>query len=316
MEMLDKISKLEKRWLDKDNWVFTDESKVDLKQVFDKASHDEMMQLAKDIGITSCVGEPVPYLTRLGWRYGVVNQWGSLEHVDVEMHLRCVGREPWQPETYQGNHHLVSKMNSLKAEFDNEIAKARKEFWKEADIPLAMLLDITGAPDPIFTRMLGKCPDCGKDLAITSVEQAVGVLCLKTVDFKDLHPYNTVCVPKNTQVEMKHKKKPKNVVRPEKIQPTELYIQELYSPFFKCLKVGISKDSSKRKNQQERSGMFKHKIVNTFSFESRQQALLLEKRIKSSFERSLCLREWLPDGYTETFKTEDYQSILTMCQGE
>lgn len=314
MKMVDKILKLEKRWLEPDNWVFTNESRSCLKQIFDKATRKEMLQLAEDIGITSCVGEPIPYLTRRGWRYGVVNEQGSLEYVCVEMHLRCAERESRQQENYKNNHHLVSKMNSLKIEFDNEIAKVRKEFWEQADIHLAMLLNITGAPDPIITRMLGTCPNCGKDLAITSVEQAVDVLCLKTVDFKDLHSYPSVCAQEKKHVEMKHKKKPRKVVKREVTKPTELYIQELYSPFFKCLKVGISNNTSNRKKQQEKLGMFKHNIVNVFKFDSREEALEVESKIKSSFERSLCLKEWLPDGFTETFKCEDYESILDMCR--
>jgi hypothetical protein len=65
--------------------------------------------------------------------------------------------------------------------------------------------------------------------------------------------------------------------------------------------------------QQQRFGMFKHNILCIFEFETRQEAVEVEREIKSKFERSICLPEWLPDGWTETFVTEDYQAIVDIC---
>lgn len=86
------------------------------------------------------------------------------------------------------------------------------------------------------------------------------------------------------------------------------YIQKLVSPFYTCLKAGITVNIDRRIKEQSKNSMFKHYLLDSFSGDY-ATIFSLEKEVKKGFNRSLCLKEWLPDGYTETYNLEDYEDI-------
>lgn len=316
----DRIEKLDKEYdEDRGNWYFTEVSRLAIREILSEATKEERTSLARDLGIFSFVGEPIPYLSPNGWEYAVVDRFGDLTLVNIPYHIHSRTSQSHQQVNlfHTTYHHITLGMRSLKEGFEYAVVEMKKRFWEEADIPLALSLGIFGGPHPTFTRMVGKCPACGKDLIIDSVDKAVNVLCLKNTPLDRLHNWDVVCTPKYTN-EKQRKNKPTTPkketinLKPE-TSSCELYIQELYAPFFKCLKVGISNDTKTRLKQQQKMGMFKHKVLRVFKFRTRVEAALAEKKIKDTFQRSICLPEWLPDGHTETFTVEDYQKIVDSC---
>ena len=303
------------------DWVFSTEARVQLEKILTDAGESGRLSMAKEMGITSGVGDPIFYQTTYGWRYAYIDEKWELTSSCVESFLRGAHRRKAQPvvkKTPSHNHELVGMFKSLHRDFEGKLLELRKEFWKRADIKLAVGLRIFGFPDPIFSRMMGCCPLCGEELMINSVEGAVAFLCEKTISLEDIHwKIGAGCLDKNRTstsiVEASLEKAPTVPAPRKKEEKTEVYIQNLSSPFFKCLKVGIAKDTKKRMKQQQRAGMFKHNILCAFEFDSRERAIKVESEIKAAFQRSICLPEWLPDGWTETFLVEDYQKVFDMC---
>ena len=299
------------------DWVLSTEARVQLEKILTDAGELGRLRMAKEMGITSGVGDPIFYQTSRGWSYAYIDERWELRSSCVESFLRGVHRRKTQPvvkKTPSDNHELVGMFKNLHQDFEGKLLELRKEFWRRADIKLAVGLRIYGFPDPIFTRMLGCCPLCGEELMIDSVENAVAFLCEKTISLEDIHwRIGAGCLDKNRTPTPAAKARPEKPSPHKKEEKTEVYIQNLSSPFFTCLKVGIAKDTKKRMKQQQRTGMFKHSVLCAFEFDSRELALKVESEIKSNFQRSICLPRWLPDGWTETFLVEDYQKIFDMC---
>lgn len=112
-----------------------------------------------------------------------------------------------------------------------------------------------------------------------------------------------------TEMNVKKQKRVKEIPYTENQQSNWcFYIQKLVSPFYTCLKAGITVDIDRRIKEQSKNSMFKHYLLDSFSGDY-ATIFALEKEVKKCFNRSLCLKEWLPDGYTETYNLEDYENI-------
>ncbi len=89
----------------------------------------------------------------------------------------------------------------------------------------------------------------------------------------------------------------------------KFYLQYWFSPFFECLKFGISQDVQARQSKQHTTSMFAHTLIETWDIPSKQYGLNLEREIKKNFEHSGCLKVWAPDGFSETISVDDKESV-------
>lgn len=94
-----------------------------------------------------------------------------------------------------------------------------------------------------------------------------------------------------------------------KTKPANLYLVRWYGYGNSYLKVGITnQDVTDRVTQQYRKARLDYEIIHTFYNESGQSVWDCEKLIKQSVQTSVCPKELLPDGYTET--TNDTPEVL------
>lgn len=116
---------------------------------------------------------------------------------------------------------------------------------------------------------------------------------------------------------VRRKRRKNNLVtKDDTIQPgCYVYVQKLVAPFYSCLKIGITHDPKERLGQQQLNSLFRHSLLFTKRFDSRVSAMQVEKTIKANFTGSRCFKEWLPDGWTETYELEDLDKILEIIGG-
>lgn len=91
-----------------------------------------------------------------------------------------------------------------------------------------------------------------------------------------------------------------------------LYINHCVSYDKEGFKMGITNRSVElRHNEQKNSSdLLKYDTVHVFNFEVGEDALVLERRLKSKYPRFFFSKEELPDGYTETFDIKYLPSML------
>lgn len=79
------------------------------------------------------------------------------------------------------------------------------------------------------------------------------------------------------------------------------------------IKFGITSDINRRLSQLKRKSVFDIKVLHQLNFKFGINARALESEVKSLFETSVMSKQELPDGYTETTYSRNYQSILDLC---
>ncbi|QXN60097.1 hypothetical protein KUA24_30 [Vibrio phage HNL01] len=92
-------------------------------------------------------------------------------------------------------------------------------------------------------------------------------------------------------------------------KPANLYVVRWYNDNHSYLKFGITnREVLARVKDQSRNSPLNYEILHTFHHPSGQAVFDCEKIIKQSNVTSVCPKEYLPDGYTET--VEDTPDIL------
>lgn len=95
--------------------------------------------------------------------------------------------------------------------------------------------------------------------------------------------------------------------------PASLYVVLWYGDVGKYLKFGITNREviTRIKEQQRETSSLNYKILYKFHHNNGYIIEQLEKDIKRGFDTGSCIKEWLPDGYTETIDyTEDNKNRL------
>lgn len=135
-----------------------------------------------------------------------------------------------------------------------------------------------------------------------------------------VHPAN-MCdgKPKNNTRMLRYKPEEKKLVEhtAETLQVQvqhKFYLQYWFSPFFECLKFGISQDVQARQSKQHTASMFAHTLIETWGIPSKQCGLDLEREIKKNFEHSGCLKVWAPDEFSETISVDDKESVKVFIE--
>jgi predicted GIY-YIG superfamily endonuclease len=93
-------------------------------------------------------------------------------------------------------------------------------------------------------------------------------------------------------------------------KPGYFYVQKLTNKTGEYYKFGITYDVQKRMSQQKCGSKFKHELIHSTYFENGIDAVLLETKIKNTLECSVLEKDDLPDGYTETISSYDFEVLM------
>ena len=97
-------------------------------------------------------------------------------------------------------------------------------------------------------------------------------------------------------------------------KPGTFYIQKLSNEEKTVYKFGISGDVVRRMREQSRKSRFNHELLHEIQFDDGNDALLLEKKIKSTIPYGVVTKEELYSGFSETFDEEYLEEVLKMIK--